>query len=479
MKRVFIAFLFLIFVFPQSIFAEPVDYKFFYDNEVTSVGNYQEGLMVFSEDDLFGYMDVDGKTVIKQQYEYAFYFNEGLAVVAKGEGQWGYINKKGEEVIPCIYQSAFDYKEGLCSVKKDELFGYLDANNNIVIPFVYDWAGEFNDGLAPVILDGQQYFINKKGEIVIEKPLINKALIGDIYEQDDIIYWIFDDYFNEGLAPASIAVAEKDSIAAHNRLTFIDKTGKIVIATRPYDNMSMDIYFKDERALVKSENGFGYLDKTGAEIIPCQFEDARDFYEGYAAVMMDGKWGFIDKNGILKIPFEYDEAYDFSEGLACIGKDGKNGFIDKKNNLVIEPVFNFALDFREGLTWTVANEVNGVIKNPLVRVYINGEYLGFEQNPIIENERVLVPMRAVFNALGAEVEWNDSNKNITAKKGSTIINLTIGKNNMSVNDREISLDTEPIIVNDRTFVPIRAISEAFKAEVDWNQKERKVEITLN
>ena len=86
--------------------------------------------------------------------------------------------------------------------------------------------------------------------------------------------------------------------------------------------------------------GYGYIDKTGKEVIPCRFYDTGGFFEGLARVLLadkwgSGKWGFIDKSGKEVIPFIYDGADDFCEGLVEVSLDGKSGYIDKSGKEVI------------------------------------------------------------------------------------------------------------------------------------------------
>ena len=89
----------------------------------------------------------------------------------------------------------------------------------------------------------------------------------------------------------------------------------------------------------------------------------------------------------------------------------------------------------------------------------------------------MVPLRAIFEALGASVEWNQETKTVTSTKGDTTIKLTIDSNTMYVNDNAVTLDSPACVVNDRTLVPVRAISEAYKTKVDWNGDTRTVTIS--
>ena len=62
-----------------------------------------------------------------------------------------------------------------------------------------------------------------------------------------------------------------------------------------------------------------------------------------------------------------------------------------------------------------------------IKVFVNGQRLSLDQSPIIENDRTLVPLRAIFEALGAEVDWEPSSQTVTAKKNDITITLKIGK----------------------------------------------------
>ena len=68
-----------------------------------------------------------------------------------------------------------------------------------------------------------------------------------------------------------------------------------------------------------------------------------------------------------------------------------------------------------------------------IKVVLNGSEISFDQHPIIENGRTLVPLRAIFEALGAKVSWNDASKTVTSLKESTTVELTIDSNEMKVN----------------------------------------------
>lgn len=106
-----------------------------------------------------------------------------------------------------------------------------------------------------------------------------------------------------------------------------------------------------------------------------------------------------------------------------------------------------------------------------MKVELNGEFMNFdnEQPPLIRNGTVLIPLRKIFEALGAKVTWNDESYSITAQKDNTTVILAIGDKIAKVNGTEIQLVQAPEIVNEKTMVPVRFVSESFGAKVDWDR----------
>ena len=115
---------------------------------------------------------------------------------------------------------------------------------------------------------------------------------------------------------------------------------------------------------------------------------------------------------------------------------------------------------------------------PIARATLNGTPLQFDIPPIVDTEhgRVLVPMRAIFEALGAEVGWDNGTQTATAVKSDKTVSLQIGSPQMRVNNSTVTLDATPQIVLTRTLVPLRAVSEALGATVSWDQATQTVNI---
>lgn len=109
-----------------------------------------------------------------------------------------------------------------------------------------------------------------------------------------------------------------------------------------------------------------------------------------------------------------------------------------------------------------------------VRVVVNDNALVFDQQPVIENNRTLVPLRAIFEALGAEVNWDENTKTITVHKENTNIVLTVDECRAFADGREVELDVAPKIINDRTLVPVRFVAESMDCFVGWQEDTKTV-----
>jgi len=120
-----------------------------------------------------------------------------------------------------------------------------------------------------------------------------------------------------------------------------------------------------------------------------------------------------------------------------------------------------------------------VASGSVITVRVNGKNVAFDQTPIIEDGRTLVPLRAIFESLGADVNWNNETRTVTASKGSIKISLQIGSSQMDVNGTAKTLDVPAKIIGGRTLVPVRAISEAFECAVNWDGKTKTVIINNN
>lgn len=111
-----------------------------------------------------------------------------------------------------------------------------------------------------------------------------------------------------------------------------------------------------------------------------------------------------------------------------------------------------------------------------ITVYLNGSQIFFDTPPIIESGRTLVPVRAVFEAMGMTVNWDATTYTVTAQGSDSHISMAIDNVNASVNGQAYILDVPPRIVSGRTLVPIRFIAESLNKEVLWDGENRVINI---
>lgn len=175
------------------------------------------------------------------------------------------VEKKGEDKIETKsfsskYDKVREFSEGLAVVELDGLYGIIDKNGKEIVPALYQEIKDFSEGLAVVKLNDKYGFINRAGKLVI--PLkYNSA-----------------ESFSNGKAYVKYA----------------NKNMYISVAGEEYEQIGD---FSEGLAVVKSNGKYGFIDKTGKEVIPLKYDDAEDFYKGSAIITWKEKKGLIDRMG--------------------------------------------------------------------------------------------------------------------------------------------------------------------------------------
>ena len=109
-------------------------------------------------------------------------------------------------------------------------------------------------------------------------------------------------------------------------------------------------------------------------------------------------------------------------------------------------------------------------------VNIDRKPLQMDVSPTVINGRTMVPMRSIFEGLGAAVEWNNYTRGITAQKEDKTITLYLNEKNAFINGVSHSLDTPAVAVNGRTMVPVRFVAESLDCKVYWDSYNQLVSI---
>lgn len=224
---------------------------------------------------------------------------------------------------------------------------------------------------------------------------------------------------------------------------------------------------------------------------------------------MEAKMGYKDvtvekvKTELAKIKAdEVENAVKSDDGL----KDGKVKFSTTFGENTIDQSFNITFKIKdlgtvsvEATTKTVKDDkakvsyptsvkyytqedlMKSVTPNqgPMFLVTLNDDFVEFEDvQPIIKDNRTLVPFRAILEKAGAKVDWNQKAKKVTAELDGKKIEMTIGQKKIMVDGKEVELDVAPMIKEGRTLIPLRGMFEnlGFKVEYEKTGQLHSIEI---
>lgn len=251
------------------------------------------------------------------------------------------INRKTEELIE-EYKHAFPFQEGLAVVTQrdaagNDKRGYMDLEGNVVIPPEYDWANGFCEGVATVRKEDEN---GKRMWYVIDGS--GKVLAElDYYEVGN---------FSCGLTWVHV----KDG-----KYGYVDKTGALVIPLDYYYAEGFSAKTGLAKVKVYNQNNdakYGFINASGEMVISAEYDDADSFSGtwGLAAVEKGEKWSYIDSSGTVVLEVEYDQANSFySDGIASVfcyeGQKMRYGLINTNGELIVELQYDKISSFVDGL----------------------------------------------------------------------------------------------------------------------------------
>ncbi|MDD4689886.1 MAG: copper amine oxidase N-terminal domain-containing protein [Eubacteriales bacterium] len=162
---------------------------------------------------------------------------------------------------------------------------------------------------------------------------------------------------------------------------------------------------------------------------------------------------------------------------------------DCEVNIAYEEAENIIIDVRkrrEESSWydyhkiyIPKSEVYSVLENLKNAMYVklNDNILGFEQPPVVEDDRTLVPMRFLFEQMGADVNWNEQTQTAKVSQNNETISFSIDEKNAKVNNATVTMDVPARLINDKTMVPLRFLSEELGYTVTWDEETNTASIT--
>lgn len=165
-------------------------------------------------------------------------------------------------------------------------------------------------------------------------------------------------------------------------------------------------------------------------------------------------------------------SYQLPDGSFRHMKDGDTNAMSTEQAMLALVAYQ---RFLSGLTPLF--EMEDVIPQDQYKVQVNGRYIHFDQPPVHTGTRILVPMRAIFEALQADVVWNAQKQEVTGITEQSKIVFTIGQTTAYVNEKPVLLDEPSRLLSGRAMVPVRFIAESLRAEVVWKPETNTVVIT--
>lgn len=410
------------------------------------ISSVSEDMIKVLKDEKCGFMDLSGKEVIPLIYDQAAYFSDGLAAVYK-DSKWGFIDKTGKEIISPIYDDAWSFNNGFAIVSQNNKWGLINKAGNIIIPIQYDRIveNEKESGLFDAQKNNKSFLMNSSGEVIRTK-----------------------DYSYYTVESSNRTYVEK---IAHNLQVsgYLDKDENLLTGFKEFNL----IYLSDSLYLgAKSgeyppgvapphdyDQRFALLDSKGNNLTGFKYSNIGDFFNNFQVVYKYyyDEVGLINQYGAEVLPTVFDEILLTDEGYAfvCIndsdsGANGRVGYFKIPDNF---------------------SEKKGV--KPIT-VYLDGIELYFDSEPVIKNQRTMIPMRKIFESLGADVKWDNKTKTASASINGKEVSVSIGSQTAYVNGSKAQLEMAPFMQSDITLVPLRFVSENLGADVKWDGEARRV-----
>jgi hypothetical protein len=264
-----------------------------------------------------------------------------------------FIRAKYKQAKPVLSVKDTEQHARLYSVKIGKKYGYMDSSGSVVIEPKFKSAGQFSEGLALVELFNyyeDRGFIDRTGDVLFHVNFPSNELYNATY-----FYTTEVGSFHDGMARVELRDPRLVTFFG-----FIDMSGNLAIAADFEDARD----FSEGVAAVSiakpddfSQVAAGFIYPNGRFAIEPSFEETDSYSEGIAGVRDQAthKWGYIDHHGSYIIPPKFDRAWRFSEGLALVETSGKRQFVDRSGNVIAGP-FATAYPFSEG---TAAVNVGG------------------------------------------------------------------------------------------------------------------------
>lgn len=331
---------------------------YLYKNNFNSLLDFTEGLAIFETDSSYGAIDTSGNIVFSvKNADLLSSFSNGYAVVTyPGDDQrQAYLDKKGNIVFDAAahgitYIDIFDSFGHAVFKDKNGKYGLLNHRFQVMIKPVYKSVLVVGRNKFRVIQDDKATLIDSLGnnriaglqfDLIETYTTDNKMFcmsndgIWGIYDSAGKLLHTYDAselIYISGLAAISKMDDQKNYVWA-----LADTAGKMVVPYGKYSDCSsavngLAMVYNEEKLHFSTDEfqkKLGYVDISGREVIPLQYEDGYSFLDGIALVKKGGRWGYIDTTGKIILDFKYESAGQFNNGYATVMYQGREMIIDK------------------------------------------------------------------------------------------------------------------------------------------------------
>jgi TolA-binding protein len=330
----------------------------------------------FKQGPKWGFIDTTGKVRIEANYDWVESFNEGSALVGKGDYS-GYINKRGETIIPFDYDDGGDFNEGYAWVEKDGKYGMLNHQGARSLDIKYNDVGSFSNGIVYLqkgdkyaFADNRFFLITpfkfnrvspfKNGYAIVETDsgtgvvdstgnYLFQCVFTSIRFEDSASLWVVKNdtawaLFNLNADTISPFVYSELNHFSENRIMarsgnkfgYLNYQGDTLIELdMDFNNTTKSFgYFKNGVAKTEHNAKVGLIDSLGQKVYPRIFKDVGEYGE-LTAVKKNELWGFANQAVKLKVKYQYEHVTPFKNGRATVSKEGKTGVINVDNEFVI------------------------------------------------------------------------------------------------------------------------------------------------
>lgn len=310
-----------------------------------------------------GFIDRTGRVVIPPtpsiSLKYAQFFYDGLLSLGIGEGP--FLDTHGRRAFDNGFYRIWDFSEGLAAALEtiDSKWGFIDHSGKFAIPPQFPFyprglVQSFSDGLVAVEVAGKLGYIDHSGKYAIAPQFAAgtefRNGIARVVAKGPCSYLYYEHFIDPCVrmsrnpAPATGPSRERAETAGPCKWRFIDKTGKQIIPAE----FDAALAFQEGLAAVKVGERWGFIDRSGKLVIAPSFISVQSFSNGLALANQYNNPVFIDKTGAVRLS-GFIRPEPFSEGLAVIWRPGGYTYIDTRGEQPIKETFVLASRFFHGL----------------------------------------------------------------------------------------------------------------------------------